>query len=142
MGRVQFLIGCDAPSMHGIDEPLCGNWRTYRNMLDTHWETPSILSYQAHKQLLYCVVLDEEINLGSYSFDASAPNDEFWRTRSEYQTAWDEASSDRTPLTLTLRTRGLAFGKCFCKFGSRQGTHPSQGYENIVPRKFSDVCPL
>lgn len=128
--------------MHRIDEPLCGSVEDYIRIFRTHWEAPLILTYTTHKQLLYCDVLNEEINLGRYSFDASMPNDEFSRNTLHERFLWHEASSDRTPLSLTLRTRGLAFGKCFCKFGNRQGTLPNQRYENIVPAKFSDVCPL
>ena len=123
-------IGCDAPSMHGIEEPLCGSSGVYGHMFNTHWEAPFILSYRTHKQLLYCDVLPDEINLGLHQrdFDDS-------RYLSDYR-------ADRTPITAIMRSKGLAFGKCFCKFGSRQGTHPGAGYENIVPDIFSDVCPL
>jgi hypothetical protein len=48
----------------------------------------------------------------------------------------------QSPLSVTLRSIGQDFGKCFCKFGSRAGKQRSQGYDNIVPEEYNDFCPL
>ena len=123
-------IGCDAPSMYGNQDRFCEvTHDNYVDMLTSHFEAPFILSYRTHKQLLHCGVEPNDIDLGAVSR----------RERRGFR-SHDDISA--TPLSLKLRSMGNNFGKCFCKFGSRQGTHPSAGYENIVPNDFSGVCPL
>ena len=118
---VQEQIGCKTPSMYGTKDPHCGSNAGYNELLETHWEAPFILSYRTHKQLLRCGLLPDEIDLGS---DA-ANSDNIPNVLADGVEEWQ--NTDRTPLAATLRRKGLAFGKCFCKFGSRQGTHPNAG---------------
>jgi hypothetical protein len=127
------MLGCDAPNM--ITNPFCaGAPQYYRDLLRSNALILglSIDKFVTHKPLQFCGMQLEEIvpitQVQSNAIDGQLRR----RTRLRQQ----------SPLSIKLRSLGKEFGTCFCKFGSRQGTHPSQGYENIVPDDYSNVCPL
>ena len=140
---VQEQIGCDAPIMYGNYEGLCGTLESYSEMLRQGWEAPFIMGYRTHKQLLFCDLPPGDIDIGTGFLGSGIPQNAQSsdpQQQRNYQRTF--AAIQQSPLSVKLRSLGKEFGTCFCKFGSRQGTHPSQGYENIVPDRYSNVCPL
>jgi hypothetical protein len=121
-------LGCDAPNVTVFTEPLCDDTVSYRRLAvlidqEEFPDVPGHAEYVAHKQARFC-------GLELQGFAGAAQFERQTQTRQQ------------SPLAIELRSLGKEFGKCFCKFGSRWGTHPSQGYENIVPIEYIGVCPL
>ena len=130
--RTMTMLGCDAPNM--ITNPFCGGAPYYRDLLSRNVLIYGIDidKFVTHKQLQFCGMPFEEIE----------PITARERADSGWNTPRTTNLRQQSPLSIKLRNLGKEFGTCFCKFGSRQGTHPSQGYDNIVPEEYNDFCPL
>jgi hypothetical protein len=131
-------LGCEAPSRNVNNgnanyEPLCGSLESYREMFRSNTLViPFYAGYVSHKQLSFCGIDFEDI--------VTIPQDQIGPNTVSGEE--NRRAMQQSPISIKLRSLGKEFGTCFCKFGSRQGTHPSQGYENIVPDDYSNVCPL
>jgi hypothetical protein len=136
--NLQRNLGCEAPNRNVNNTnvnytPLCGSLESYREMSRSNTLViPFYAGYVTHNQLLFCGIDLPDI--------VTVAQDQ----RVAIRSVVDERrrAMQQSPISIKLRSHGIELGKCFCKFGSRRGTHPSQGYENIVPVGYSNVCPL